>query len=66
MSFVASMIEKARSYGNRLVLPEGNEPRTVKAARKILDEKIAREVFLLGVRSDVETTAGNNDVSLDE
>ncbi|HOF84556.1 MAG TPA: phosphate acetyltransferase [Treponemataceae bacterium] len=65
MSFVASMIEKARSYGNRLVLPEGNEPRTVKAARKILDEKIAREVFLLGVRSDVETTAGNNDVSLD-
>lgn len=65
MSFVASMMEKARSYGNRLVLPEGNESRTVQAARKILDEKIAREVFLLGSNKDVADTASAAGVSLD-
>ena len=41
MSFIESMKQKAISYGNRLVLPEGTEPRTVKAARKIIDDKIA-------------------------
>ncbi len=65
MSFVASMLEKARAYGNRLVLPEGNEPRTVQAARKILDDNLAREVFLLGTPSDVEKVAKETGVSLD-
>lgn len=65
MSFVASMIDKARDYANRLVLPEGTEPRTVQAARKILDEKIAREVFLLGTAADVESCAMGAGVSLE-
>ena len=65
MSFVSSMIKTARDLGNRLVLPEGTEPRTVRAARKILDEKIASEVILLGLKADVEKTAAGESISLE-
>lgn len=65
MSFTESMKAKAVSYGNRLVLPEGTEPRTVQAARKILDAKIASEVTLLGESGTVAATARSVDVSLD-
>ncbi len=65
MGFIESMKEKAVAYGNRLVLPEGTEPRTVEAARKILDAKIASEVTLLGEAGKVAATARSAGVSLD-
>ncbi len=64
MSFTETMKEKAVSYQNRLVLPEGTESRTVQAARKIIDMKIAREVTLLGTVADVERVAREAGVSL--
>ncbi|MCD1653500.1 phosphate acetyltransferase [Treponema zuelzerae] len=64
MSFIESMKQKAISYGNRLVLPEGTEPRTVKAARKIIDDKIASQVTLLGSQSAVAAVASEAGVSL--
>ena len=54
MGFIEKMKEKARGKSLKLVLPEGTESRTVKAARIILEEKIAQEVFLLGRGADVE------------
>jgi phosphate acetyltransferase len=57
MSFVEKMRAKARSLQKRLVLAEGTEPRTVQAARIILDEKIASEVFLIGNKAEIEKTA---------
>jgi phosphate acetyltransferase len=63
MDFVQEMLAKARSMGKRLVLPEGTEPRTIKAARKLVDGKLASEVTLLGKRDAVEKAAAG--VSLD-
>lgn len=65
MGFVESMKTKAKSYQNKLVLPEGTEPRTVQAARKIIDEKLASEVILLGDEAAVAACAKANGVKLD-
>lgn len=65
MSFVESMKSRARDYANRLVLPEGTEPRTLEAARKILDTELAREVTLLGNEAEIRTRASEKSISLD-
>ncbi len=65
MSFSETVIDKAVSMSKKLVLPEGTEPRTVQAARIILDKKIASEVFLVGSRENIKTVADSNNVSLD-
>ncbi|MCL1864290.1 MAG: phosphate acetyltransferase [Spirochaetes bacterium] len=64
MSFVESMKAKAKSAGKKLVLAEGTEPRTVKAARMIIDEKIASEVFLVGGKDAISKVAGEQGVNL--
>jgi len=64
MSFVESMKAKAKSAGKKLVLAEGTEPRTVKAARMIVDEKIASEVFLVGGKDAISKVAGEQGVNL--
>ena len=64
MSFVESMKAKAKSAGRKLVLAEGTEPRTVKAARMIIDEKIASEVFLVGGKDAISKVAGEQGVNL--
>jgi phosphate acetyltransferase len=63
MSFIEQMKESARKKGLNLVLPEGTEPRTVKAARLILDQHIASEVFLLGKPGQVEKVAADEGVN---
>ena len=64
MNFIESMKTKAISYGNRLVLPEGSESRTIQAARKILDSKIASSVTLLGEEKAITAAAQKEGVSL--
>jgi phosphate acetyltransferase len=59
-----SFIEKARKLQKRIILPEGTEPRTVKASRIITDEKIAR-VALVGIEADIRAVATKEGVSLD-
>jgi phosphate acetyltransferase len=54
MDFVSDMKAKAASEPKRLVLPEGNEERTIRAARILLDEKIAASVTLLGKIADIQ------------
>lgn len=65
MDFVKEMREKARGMQKKLVLPEGTEPRTVKAARVIADEKLASVVSLVGARAAVEAVAAKEGVKLD-
>lgn len=65
MNFAQEMKDKARRLGKRLVLPEGTEPRTLKAARILMDEGMASRVFLLGQRSDIEGAASGAGVRLD-
>lgn len=64
MNFAEKMKNKARSLGKRLVLPEGTEPRTIAAARIILDEKLAVSVTLLGKRKEITAAAAAAGIDL--
>ena len=52
------LIKKAQKYKTKIVLPEGSEPRTVRAAILTLQRQIAHPL-LLAKRADVEKTAAN-------
>ena len=65
MDFVNIMKAKAKSMRKKLVLPEGTEPRTVKAARIIIDEQLAVSVTLLGKVTDIQRVAESEGVRLD-
>jgi phosphate acetyltransferase len=65
MDFVKDMRAKAKSLQKRLVLPEGTEPRTLKAARIIADENLAASVTLLGKEGDIQQIAVDAGVKLD-
>jgi len=65
MNFVMEMKNKAVSAPKRLVLPEGTEPRVIRAARIITDERMASSVTLLGKKSDVQEAAKTEGINLD-
>jgi phosphate acetyltransferase len=65
MKFAETMKAKAMQLQKRLVLPEGTEPRTVAAARRIVDERLASKVTLIGEPEKVEKTAKEANVSLE-
>ncbi len=64
MSMVDDIKKKAQSKLMTIVLPEGDEPRTVQAAKIIKDDGLAKPV-LLGSKTAVEKTAKdtNTDIS---
>ena len=64
MNFVMEMKDKAVSAHKRLVLPEGTEKRIIRAARTLLDERIAASVTLLGKISDIQEVARTEGVDL--
>jgi phosphate acetyltransferase len=65
MTFAEKMKAKAAQLQKALVLPEGTEPRTVAAARRIIDEKLASSVTLLGKIESVMKTAQDVGISLE-
>ena len=65
MDFVQKMKEKALKLQKKLVLAEGHEPRTVKAARLLVDGKLASEVTLVGAKAAIEAVAVKEGVKLD-
>jgi phosphate acetyltransferase len=62
-AFRYQLIQKARSERQRIVLPEGEEPRTVRAAI-ICEEKGIAQCVLLGKRNVIESVAAAQDVEL--
>ena len=62
-AFLYQLTEKARAANKRIVLPEGAEPRTVRAAVICAKRRIARCV-LLGGREEIETVARSEDILL--
>ena len=56
MEFIEKLKDRARQNKKRIVLPEGHEERTLKAADIILKENIA-EVILIGNPSHIEAAA---------
>ena len=65
MDFAKAMHDRAAALGKRLVLPEGTEERTLRAAREIADEKIASSVTILGEMGEVEAAAKHVGITLD-
>ncbi len=64
MDFVKVMKTRAVEYQNRLVLPEGTEERTVAAAARIINEKLAKEVTLLGDLCAIKKIASDKGIDL--
>ncbi|MGD9888163.1 MAG: phosphate acetyltransferase [Halothiobacillaceae bacterium] len=62
-AFRFQMVEKARRLNKRIVLPEGNEPRTIQAAVICAQKGIARCV-LLGRREEILSVAEAHGVAL--
>lgn len=62
-AFRYQLIQKARSVQKRIVLPEGEEPRTVRAA-VICEEKRIAHCVLLGKRAVIETVAASQGITL--
>lgn len=63
MDLLQKIIENAVRLQNHIVLPEGAEIRTLKAAARILEEKIAR-ITLLGNKAVIEATAAKEGISI--
>jgi phosphate acetyltransferase len=66
MNFLDKMKEEARSLGKTLVLPEGDEERTVAAAAILAGRGIAKDVVLLGNPADIAAVAEKRGVSLNK
>ncbi len=56
MELIKKIKEKARSLNKKIVLPEGTEERTIKAADQIIAEGLA-EIILIGKPDEVEKLA---------
>ncbi len=65
MTFAQTMKERAIKLQKRVVLPEGCDERIIKAAKQIIDEKIASKVTLLGIPSEVSKRAQAAGIALD-
>ena len=64
MSMIEQVWEKARRNRKTIVLPEGDEPRTVQAASRVLKEGIANPV-LLGDPEKIRSVAESTGTELD-
>lgn len=60
MDLIKEIVSRAQANKQRIVLPEGTEERTLKAANQILTDEVA-DLILLGNRSEIEEAAKNGD-----
>jgi len=63
MTLLENLKAKAKANPRRIVLPEGEEPRTIKAAVEIVQEKLA-QVVLVGNRAKIEAVAKDQGVDV--
>ena len=64
MDIVERLIAQAKQRRRTVVLPEGDDPRILQAARRLNDEGIARPI-LIGARAALDDSAARAGVSLD-
>ena len=64
MDIIEQLIERAKSRQRSVILPEGEDARIAKAARRLRDEGIARPI-LVGERAALEAAAASAGVALD-
>lgn len=61
MAFIDKVIKKAKSLKKRIVLPEGHDPRVIKAAAELTEKNIA-EVVVLASNDELEESAQKAEV----
>ncbi len=66
MEFIEGIRNKAKQNPRRVVYPEGTDERVIKAARFVLDEKIASSVTLIGNEDDVKSKAKELNINIDD
>ncbi len=59
MDILKQMLERAKQNQKRIVLPEGDEPRTLEAANILLRDKVAK-LILIGPKAGIEKMAIDN------
>ncbi len=64
MDLITEIKEKAKSRQKKLVLPEGTDLRTLKAARLIVEAALASSVTVLGRESEVRKLAAAESIDL--
>jgi phosphate acetyltransferase len=64
IAFLHGLVERASQDRKRIVLPEGDEPRTLKAAERIVERGIAH-LTLLGAEETIRNAAKKQGVSLE-
>jgi phosphate acetyltransferase len=65
MSLLLKIIDRAQKNKNRIVLPEGNEERTLKAANWAIEKQIA-DIILIGNQNEIIKFAGTKGFTLIE
>jgi phosphate acetyltransferase len=65
MELLQKIKTNAAKHNMRIVLPEGNEPRTLKATEIVLNEKIAR-IVLLGNHAEIQQKAKDLGVDISQ
>ena len=63
-TIMRGIVQRAKSRPRRIVFPEGDNPKVLRACQIVLDEKIAQPV-LLGVERDIRDRAAALDLDLD-
>ena len=66
MDFISTVKAQAKKLKRHLVLPEGTEPRTLQAARILIDEGLVRGITLIGATEAVSGAAAGVGVSVDD
>ena len=64
LSLINEIVERARANRQRIVLPEGTEERTLKAANQILTDGVA-DLILLGNPEEINKAAKEIGVSIE-
>lgn len=62
MNLIDEMIERAKANPRKIVLPEGEEIRTLKAADALLKDEVAK-IILIGNPDTISATAAENDLT---
>jgi len=63
MRLLQEIYSKARSKNKTIVLPEGDDPRMLHAARRMVDEALCK-VIVVGDRNEIDTLAASEGVDL--
>ncbi len=64
MDLITFFKEEAKKHQKRLVLPEGGDPRTIQAARRLLDERIAAAVTVVGRPDNIMALAKDHNIDV--